>query len=105
MRGTVKRFNRQRGWGFITDDEGKDHFIHHSNIQMDGFHTLYKGDIVDFELGLGTKDREQAVNVKPIFTKKIVAHELLKYDAKGNKAYMVVDANNVIQAGENGITR
>ena len=112
MRGTVKWFNPTKGYGFITDKEGKDHFFHYTSIQRDGFRTLDEGDIVDFELGLGTKDREQAVNVKPIVTRRIVAHELSKEklhlqptkDAKGNKTYIVLDANDVIQAGENGMS-
>lgn len=112
MRGTVRWFNSQKGFGFITDSEGKDHFFHHSSIQMDGFRTLDEGDFVEFELGLGTKDREQAVNVQPIITRKIVAHELSKEKlhlqptkgAMGDKTYMVLDANNIIQTGENGMS-
>lgn len=40
MRGTVKFFDKNKGWGFITDTEGKDFFFHHSNIQMEGHRAL-----------------------------------------------------------------
>ena len=42
-----------KGYGFITDSEGKEHFVHHSNIVMDGFRHLNEDDIVNFELGTG----------------------------------------------------
>lgn len=77
-KGTVKWFNAIKGYGFITDSEGKDYFCHYSDILIDGFRTLDEGDIVSFEIGNGTTSREQAVNVKPIITRKIVAHELSK---------------------------
>ena len=112
MRGTVKWFNKTKGYGFITDSDGKDHFVHHSNIQMEGLRSLDTDDIVEFEIGIGTKNREQAVNVKPFITRKDVTDILrsdgwvLKpiKDAYGNGAYMVVDENNVIQAGEHGLS-
>lgn len=112
MRGTVKWFNYQKGYGFLTDSQGKDVFVHYFDIQIDGFKSLDEGDIVDFEIGIGRTGKEQAVNVTPIITRKIVEHELSKEklllepikDAMRGKAYMVVDANNVIQAGENGMS-
>lgn len=112
MQGTVKFFNVKRGYGFITDTEGKDYFCHHSSIQMDGFHTLNEGDIVDFELGLGATDREQAVNVKPILTLRMVENALLEEnlhlqtmkDAYGVKKYLVVNADNALQTSEDGMT-
>lgn len=111
MRGTVRWFNR-KGYGFITDSEGKDSFFHHSKILMDGFRALDEGDIVDFEIGNDNNGREQAVNVKPIITRKIVAQELSKEklhlnpikDAYGVKKYLVVNADNVLQTDENGMT-
>ena len=112
MRGTVKWFNKTKGYGFITDSDGKDHFVHHSNIHMEGLRSSDTDDIVEFEIGIGTKNREQAVNVRPILTRKMVVHTLKKenlqlktlQDTRGDRAYMVVDANNVIQAGENGLS-
>jgi CspA family cold shock protein len=60
--GTVKWFNNQKGYGFITPENGKDVFVHYSSIQGDGFKTLREGDTVEFELTQGPKG-EQAVNV------------------------------------------
>jgi CspA family cold shock protein len=54
--GTVKWFNDQKGFGFITPDGGgKDCFVHHSAIQSQGFRTLAEGDRVEFEIVQGTK--------------------------------------------------
>lgn len=111
MQGTVKWFNNQKGYGFITDSEDKDIFVHHSNIVMDGFRYLNEDDIVNFELGTGNDGREQAVNVKPILTRKMVEDSLkeeglhiqtMKDTSKGTK-YLVVNANNIIQTSEQGI--
>jgi CspA family cold shock protein len=64
--GTVKWFNDQKGYGFIVpDDGGEDLFIHHSNIQMDGFKSLQEGQKVEFEPGEGRKGPE-ATQVKPM---------------------------------------
>lgn len=111
MRGTVKFFCK-RGYGFITDQDGKEWFFHHSGVIMKGYKRLDKGDIVDFEIGTDKNGREQAVNVTPILTLKMVEKELKKEklylqtmkNALGEKAYMVVDANNVIQVGEQGMS-
>lgn len=60
--GTVKWFNTQRGYGFITDDMGVDHFVHYTSIQSDGFKSLSEGQAVTFELG-DKNGKSQAVNV------------------------------------------
>lgn len=112
MQGTCKFFDKKKGWGFVTDSEGKDYFIHHSSIVMDGFRHLDEDDIVNFELGTGSNDREQAVNVIPVLTMKMIADSLKEdnlhvknmKDSFGNRAYMVVDQNNVIQAGQQGMS-
>ena len=54
--GTVKWFNDQKGFGFITpEDGGRDCFVHHSAIQAEGFRTLAEGDRVEFDLADGAK--------------------------------------------------
>ena len=54
--GTVKWFNADKGYGFITPDEsGKDLFVHHSEIQTNGYATLEEGQKVEFEIGQGQK--------------------------------------------------
>jgi len=56
MKGTVKWFDADKGFGFITSDEdGKDLFVHHSQIQTTGFATLKDGQKVEFEIGQGQK--------------------------------------------------
>ena len=56
IRGTVKWFNDQKGFGFITPDDGsKDCFVHHSAIQSQGFRTLSEGDKVEFDVTQGQK--------------------------------------------------
>ena len=62
-KGTVKWFNDQKGYGFITPENGKDVFVHHSSIQGDGFKTLREGEAVEFEITSGPKG-EQASSVK-----------------------------------------
>ena len=61
-RGKVKWFNDQKGYGFITPENGKDVFVHHSAIQGDGFKTLQEGQYVEFDIVTGPKG-EQASNV------------------------------------------
>jgi len=61
-KGTVKWFSNQKGYGFITPEEGKDVFVHHSEIQGDGYKTLEEGQAVEFEIIDGPKG-EQAKNV------------------------------------------
>jgi len=55
-KGTVKWFNADKGFGFITPDEGSaDLFVHHSEIKSDGYATLADGQAVEFEVGEGQK--------------------------------------------------
>jgi len=60
--GTVKWFNAKKGFGFISDEEGNDVFVHFSALQMDGFKVLEEGDKVKFEVVKGDKG-PQAANV------------------------------------------
>ncbi len=63
--GSVKWFNEQKGYGFITPDGGgEDLFIHHSNIIAEGFRTLQEGQKVEFVAAPGRKGPE-ATNVRP----------------------------------------
>ena len=62
MTGTVKWFNNQKGYGFISDSEGNDIFVHYSGLVMDGFKTLEEGQAVEFEVTEGAKG-PQATNV------------------------------------------
>jgi len=64
MLGTVKWFNPEKGFGFITPDEGEDVFVHFSKINKDGFKTLDEGQRVSFEITKGAKGY-QAENVTP----------------------------------------
>ena len=64
-KGTVKWFNNQKGYGFITDEEGKDVFVHCSGRNMEGFKTLEENQAVEFEVSEGAKG-PQATNVTVI---------------------------------------
>ncbi|TVP95069.1 MAG: cold shock domain-containing protein [Acholeplasmatales bacterium] len=65
MTGTVKWFNSEKGYGFITTDEGQDIFVHYSAINSEGFKTLNEGDAVEFEVTEGDRG-PQASNVEKI---------------------------------------
>lgn len=112
MKGTVKWFNDMKGYGFITDESGKDHFVHYTSIQMKGRKALCEDDHVEFEIGDGTNGREQAVNVRPIITLEMVKAELggdllyvhsIQDELRHNK-YVVVDGHNTIQSPEQGMS-
>ena len=60
--GTVKWFNDQKGYGFIEQENGPDVFVHHSNINAQGFKSLKEGDRVTFDIEQGQKG-PTAVNV------------------------------------------
>ena len=62
MKGKVKWFYAKKGFGFISDEEGNDVFVHFSALQMDGFKVLDEGDEVEFEVIDGEKG-PQAANV------------------------------------------
>ena len=54
-KGTVKWFNNQKGFGFISDEQGNDVFVHYSGIQSNGFKSLEEGQEVEFEVIEGQK--------------------------------------------------
>ncbi len=71
MRGTVKWFNTQKGYGFITGDDGAEYFAHQTQIKMDGFRTLDAGDIVEFDV----RSEEKGIS-----SRKYRAGSHIKYD-------------------------
>lgn len=120
--GICKWFDANNGYGFLVDSEtNEDVFCHYSQLQMDGFKSLHENDMVTYELGASNDRRQQAINVKPILTMRMIEDSLKednlhvkeyrssKDTAVMNtlgidKGYMVVDENDVIVAGENGMT-
>ncbi len=65
MLGKVKRFNKVKGFGFITADDGRDVFFHYSQLIMDGYKTISEGAPVEFELVEGDRGL-QAHNITEI---------------------------------------
>jgi cold shock protein len=66
VRGVVKWFSNEKGYGFITQEDGADLFVHHSEIQMNGYRTLNEGDQVEFEVTEGRKGKQaSAVTMAP----------------------------------------
>ncbi len=64
-KGKVKWFSNQKGYGFITSEDGKDVFVHHSAIKGEGYKTLEEGQEVEFDVTQGPKG-EQATNVSKL---------------------------------------
>lgn len=62
MKGTVKWFNSQKGYGFISREDGGDLFVHYSGLNMEGYRTLDEGQAVEFDILDGPKG-QQAANV------------------------------------------
>ena len=94
--GKVKWFSDMRGYGFITDENKNDVFVHYSNIIMEGRKSLDENDVVEFEIGEGTTGRTQAVNVKRISNNK-------KYDDMTQAELTEEFVNIIKQNYENGI--
>ncbi|MFN2490477.1 MAG: cold-shock protein [Actinomycetota bacterium] len=63
--GTVKWFNNDKGYGFISQSDGEDVFVHFSAIQSEGYKSLEEGQSVQFEVTQGPKGK-QASNVRPL---------------------------------------
>ena len=63
--GTVKFFNAEKGYGFISVEGAKDVFVHYSNIQGNGYRTLEEGQKVEFDVAPGRKG-DEAQNVRPV---------------------------------------
>lgn len=112
MQGTIKWFDLRKGYGFATDYDGKDVFVHYTDIQMENYRYFNEGDIVNFHVVVGGDGRKRAIHVKPVLTLQMVA-DVLENDGlclqvmKNNsneKKYLVVDKNNNLQTDENGIS-
>lgn len=65
MNGTVKWFNSEKGYGFITAEDGQEVFAHFSNIQEDGYKSLDEGQQVEFEIEVNDRG-PQATNIRKI---------------------------------------
>lgn len=63
--GTVKFFNAEKGFGFISREDGDDVFVHYSNIQGSGYRSLDEGQRVEFDIGPGRKG-DEAQNVRVV---------------------------------------
>jgi CspA family cold shock protein len=63
--GTVKFFNSEKGYGFISREQGDDVFVHYSNIQGEGYRSLDEGQRVEFDIAPGRKG-EEAQNVRVV---------------------------------------
>ena len=110
LTGTVKWFDGEKGYGFITVDD-TDYFMHYSSINMpDRKKYLDKNDTVEFEPGKNDKGL-LATNVTPVLTLDMIRKALKKeglyvktlQNVYGNEVYHVVDKNNVIQSSEQGM--
>ena len=110
LTGTVKWFNGEKGYGFITVDD-TDYFMHYSSINMpDRRKYLDKNDTVEFEPGKNEKGL-LATNVTPVLTLGMIRKALKKeglyvktlQNAYGVEVYHVVNENNFIQSPEQGM--
>lgn len=63
--GTVKFFNTEKGYGFISREDGDDVFVHYSKIEGSGYRSLEEGQKVEFEIGPGRKG-DEALNVRVV---------------------------------------
>lgn len=64
LKGTVKWFNNQKGYGFIQGENGKDIFVHYTGLDMEGFRSLDEGNKVEFDLVEGEKGLQASHVVK-----------------------------------------
>lgn len=112
MQGICKWFDSKKGYVFITDSDSKTVFVHHSNIIMDGFRYLNEDDVVNYELEAGNDEREHAVSVIPVLTRKMIEDVLKKdnlhiqtmKDSYDVTKYIVINDLDVIQTDEKGMT-
>lgn len=112
MYGTIKCFYQKKGFGFIGTNEGEDYFFHVSGLKDYGGRPN-ADDSVEFNVSKPNKNGSVcAYNVKPILTLNMVRkalgkdhlHLKSKKNAYGNRVWLVLDDNNVIQASEDGLS-
>lgn len=77
MRGTVKWFNTQKGYGFIVGNDEAEYFAHQTQIKMEGFRTLDAGDVVEFDVRSEEKGLA-AVNIVPVLTLSVMRQKVTK---------------------------
>lgn len=65
-KGKVKWFNKEKGYGFITKEDGNDIFVHYKDLNMDGFKLLKDGQEVEFDIGVADYNKIKATNVTVI---------------------------------------
>lgn len=65
-KGKVKWFNKEKGYGFITNEDGNDIFVHYKDLNMDGFKLLKDGQDVEFDIGIADYNKIKATNVTVI---------------------------------------
>ncbi len=108
MQGTVKSFGKS--YGFIYGENDKEYFVHYSNLKT-GYKRLYSGEYVEFIPEENDKGLI-AVNVVPVLTLKMMRDKARKEnlylkprkDMFGITNWLVVDQNDIIQAGEQGMS-
>ena len=66
VNGTVKWFNVRKGYGFLCDEDGAEHFVHYSEIRTMGFRKLEEGQAVTFEIGEDLNGRSVPLKVEPV---------------------------------------
>ena len=83
--GTVKWFNPEKGYGFISQADGEDLFVHFSEIKMDGYKTLDEGQRVSFEVTTGQNGKLQASDVHKLSSAKYQALALTEPRIEGGR--------------------
>ena len=96
MRGTIKWFNAQKGYGFITAEDGTEVFAHYSQIKMNGFKSLDADDVVEFDIRSEDKGLA-AVDIVPV-----LALRMMKQKAAEENLHLEVAQAN--ESGEKGMS-
>lgn len=78
MKAVTKWYDRKKGFGIVKTKDNREFFVHYASILMDGYRYLESNDLVEFEVGIGHKGCERAVNVRPILTRQMIREILQK---------------------------